>query len=122
MFAELAAIGSALSAINSTISTMKESAANAEDAVGLLSKFSSANQKLDDWEKKKKLKRPLTQKEAMDLSLQRRKIKNTEQQIKDVLLMSGLADVWHESERIRKQSQLDHQKYIAEIALSLIHI
>ena len=115
MFAELAAIGSALSAINSTIATLKESKANAEDAARLLGKFGSASQKLDDWEKKKKLKKPLSPKEAMDLSIQRRKIKNTERQIKDTLLMSGLADVWHEAERIRRQSEIDHQNYLKDI-------
>ena len=99
MFAELAAIGSALSAINSTISTLKESKANASDAVSLLSKFGAASSKLDKWEQKTKSKRPLTPKEAMDLSIHRRKIKMQEQQIKDKCLMSGCADVYHEAQR-----------------------
>ena len=67
MFAELAAITSAISAINNTIATFKEGKANAQQAASLLGKFSTTAQKLDDWEKKKKLKRPLTPKEAMDL-------------------------------------------------------
>ena len=87
MFAELAAIGSALSAINSAISTLKESKQNAEDAASLLGKFGNTTQRLDKWEKKTKSKRPLTPKEAMDLSLQRRKIKQTENKLKDHLLM-----------------------------------
>ena len=57
MFAELAAITSAISAINQTISTFKEGKANAQQAASLLGKFGTTAQKLDDWEKKKKLKR-----------------------------------------------------------------
>ena len=51
MFAELAAITSAISAINQTISTFKEGKANAQEAAALLGKFGTTAQKLDDWEK-----------------------------------------------------------------------
>ena len=94
MFAELAAITSAISAINNTIATFKEGKANAQDAAALLGKFSNTAQKLDDWEKKKKLKRPLTPKEAMDLSIKRREIKAVETKIKDHLMMMGMSSVW----------------------------
>ena len=106
MFAELAAIGSALSAINSAVSSYKETKANAQDAARLLGRFSETSEKLDKWEKKTKRKRPLTQKEAMDLSIHRRKIKNVETQIKDICLMSGCIDIWQDAQRIRVQSQL----------------
>ena len=115
MFAELAAITSAISAINQTISTFKEGKANAQDAAALLGKFGSTAQRLDDWERKKKLKRPLTPKEAMDLSIKRREIKAVENKIKDHLMMMGMSDVWREAERIRKQSEKDHQQYLKDI-------
>ena len=115
MFAELAAITSAISAINQTISTFKEGRANAQEAAALLGKFSNTAQKLDDWEKKKKLKRPLTPKEAMDLSIKRREIKAVETKIKDHLMMAGMSDVWREAERIRKQSEKDHAQYLKDI-------
>ena len=101
MFAELAAITSAISAINNTIATFKEGKANAQQAASLLGKFSTTAQKLDDWEKKKKLKRPLTPKEAMDLSIKRREIKAVETKIKDHLMMAGMSSVWKDAERIR---------------------
>tara|TARA_R100000773_G_C4181949_1_gene91288 strand:+ start:38 stop:589 length:552 start_codon:yes stop_codon:yes gene_type:complete len=115
MLGELMAITSAISAINQTISTFKEGRANAQDAAALLGKFSNTAQKLDDWEKKKKLKRPLTPKEAMDLSIKRREIKTIENKIKDHLMMAGMSDVWREAERIRKQSERDHQQYLKDI-------
>tara|TARA_Y100000816_G_scaffold15895_1_gene10475 strand:- start:2673 stop:3224 length:552 start_codon:yes stop_codon:yes gene_type:complete len=115
LFAELAAIGSALSAINSAVATYKETKANAQDAARLLGKFSETSAKLDKWEKKTKLKRPLTPKEAMDLSIQRRKIKNTETQIKDICLMSGCIDIWQDAQRIRAQSEKEHQQYLKTV-------
>ena len=115
MFAELAAIGSALSAINSAVATYKETKANAQDAARLLGKFSETSAKLDKWEKKTKLKRPLTPKEAIDLSIQRRKIKNTETQIKDICLMSGCIDIWQDAQRIRAQSEKEHQQYLKTV-------
>jgi hypothetical protein len=117
MFAELAAIASTLSAINGAISTLRETKANATDAAKLLGKFSDTATKLDRWEKKTKLKRPLTTKEAMDLSIQRRKIKQVERDIKDVCLMAGCADVWRDAQRIRAQSELDHAEYMRNIAV-----
>ena len=115
MFAELAAITSAISAINNTIATFKEGKANAQEAAALLGKFSNTAQRLDDWEKKKKLKRPLTPKEAMDLSIKRREIKSVETKIKDHLMMMGMSDVWRDAERIRKESERAHQQYLKDI-------
>ena len=115
MFAELAAITSAISAINNTIATFKESKANAQDAAALLGKFSNTAQRLDDWEKKKKLKRPLTPKEAMDLSIKRREIKAVETKIKDHLMMMGMSSVWKDAERIRKESERSHLQYLKDI-------
>ena len=115
MFAELAAITSAISAINQTISTFKEGKANAQEAAALLGKFGSTAQRLDDWERKKKLKRPLTPKEAMDLSIKRREIKAVETKIKDHLMMLGMSDVWRDAERIRKETERSHQQYLKDI-------
>ena len=116
MFAELAAIGAALNAVNGVIQTLRDTQANASDAAKLLGKFSDTAAKLDSWEKKTKLKRPLTPKEAMDLSIQRRKIKQAERDIKDICLMAGAADVWRESERIRAESERNHVEYMRDIA------
>ena len=104
MFAELAAIGAALNAVNGVIQTLRDTQANASDAAKLLGKFSDTATKLDRWEKKTKLKRPLSTKEAMDLSIHRRKIKQAERDIKDICLMAGCIDVYREAMRIRAQS------------------
>lgn len=115
MFAELAAIGAALNAVNGVIQTLRDTQANASDAAKLLGKFSDTATKLDAWEKKTKLKRPLSSKEAMDLSIQRRKIKQAERDIKDICLMAGCADVWSDAQRIRAQSEIDHADYMRDI-------
>jgi len=115
VFAELAAISSALSTINGLVSTYKETKANAQDAARLLGKFSETSARLDKWEKKTKSRRPLTPKEAMDLSIHRRKIKNVETQLKDICLMSGCIDIWHDAQRIRAQSEREHQQYLKTV-------
>ena len=51
----------------------------------------------------------------MDLSIKRREIKAVENKIKDHLMMMGMSDVWREAERIRKQSEKDHQQYLKDI-------
>ena len=51
----------------------------------------------------------------MDLSIQRRKIKNTETQIKDICLMSGCIDIWQDAQRIRAQSEKEHQQYLKTV-------
>ena len=93
MFAEIAAITSALGAINSTISTFKQAKANASDVSRLVSKFGGASEKLDDWERKKKLKRPLT----------------------DVCLMAGCGDVWKEAERLKRQSEREQKEFLRTV-------
>lgn len=115
MFAEIVAITSALSAINSTISTFKEAQANASDVSRLVGKFGGTSEKLDDWERKKKLKRPLTTKEAIDLSLARRQVKTTERALKDICLMAGCGDVWREAERLRSQSEREQKEFLRTI-------
>ena len=115
MFAELAAITSALGAINSTISTLKDAKDNANDVSRLISKFSGASDKLNEWERKKKLKRPLTTKEAMDLTLARRQIAQTERNLADICLMSGCADVWREAQRLKAQSEQEQRAFLATI-------
>ena len=115
MFAELAAITSALGAINSAISTFKEAKNNAQDVGSLIGKFGGASERLDEWERKKKLKRPLTAKEAVDLSLARRNVKNTERMLKDLCLMAGAGDVWHEAERLRAQSEREQKEFLRNI-------
>ena len=118
MFAELAAITSAISAINQTISTFKEGKANAQQAASLLGKFGTTAQKLDDWEKKKKLKRPLTPKEAMDLSIKRREIKSIETKIKDHL--QYLKDI--HKKRKERQRKMKERLTAAFIVCSLVFL
>ena len=51
----------------------------------------------------------------MDLSIKRREIKAVENKIKDHLMMMGMSDVWRDAERIRKESEKQHQQYLKDI-------
>ncbi len=115
MFAEISAILGILNTVNSAISTIKEANGNAADAASILGKFSDANLRLNAWEKKTKVKRPLTPKEAMDLTLARRKIEATDRALKDACLMSGCADVYQEMKRVQWESEQNHKKYMQNV-------
>lgn len=117
MFAEISAVIGILNTVNSAISTLKESRANAQDAASLLGKFGDATNKLNQWEKKTKLKRPLTAKEAMDLTLARRKIEQVDRELKDACLMMGCADVYNEMKRVQYESEQAHKKYMRGIEI-----
>ena len=62
MLAELAGIVSAISAINQTVATLREGKANADDVARLIGRFGTQQRKLDDFERKQKLKRQARQK------------------------------------------------------------
>tara|TARA_B110000037_G_scaffold23725_1_gene27142 strand:- start:503 stop:1054 length:552 start_codon:yes stop_codon:yes gene_type:complete len=117
MFAELSAIVGTISAINGAINTLKEGKANADDVGRLIGKFGSATGKLDEFERKKKLRRPLTQSEAMDLSIARRNTANTMRQLKDLCLMAGCMDVYNDAERIRKNSELEQRLWLKDVGV-----
>jgi len=116
MLAELSAIVGTISAINGAINTLKEGKANADDVGRLIGKFGSAAGKLDEFERKKKLRKPLTPAQAMSLSIARRNAANTMRQLKDLCLMAGCMDVYLDAERIRKQSELEQKHYLKDIA------
>ena len=58
MLLELGAIVSAIGTVNSAIETLKKGKANADDVARLIGKFGTQTQKLDEFERKQKLKRP----------------------------------------------------------------
>tara|TARA_S200000501_G_C20621492_1_gene654806 strand:+ start:185 stop:739 length:555 start_codon:yes stop_codon:yes gene_type:complete len=112
IFETLAGAAAALSAVNSTIDVLKQSKANAQDVGKLLASFGEAAGKLDSYEAKTKKKRPLTPKEAMQLSLHRRQLKAKEREIQDICLMAGCAEVYHESIRLRRASEREHAEFL----------
>lgn len=115
MFAEITAIVSALGAINNGIEQLRSAKANADDVTRLIAKFGTQSEKLDQYERNKKLKRPLTQKEAIELSLARRNAAQTMRNLKDLTLMAGVPEIWQEAERIRIQSEREQKEFLRDI-------
>lgn len=115
MLGELAGIVSAISAINSTISTLKEGKANADDVARLIGKFGTQQQKLDEFERKQKLKKPLTPQQAIQLSLARRNAANLQRQLKDLCLMAGAPEIWRDAERSLRESERAQAEFLKNI-------
>lgn len=115
MFAEISAIVAAIGAINNGIEQLRSAKANADDVTRLIAKFGTQSEKLDQYERTKKLKRPLTQKEAIELSLAKRNANQTMRNLKDLCLLAGVPDVWQEAERIRMQSEREQKEFLRDI-------
>ena len=115
MFAELASIVSAISAINSTIATLKEGKANADDVARLIGRFGTQQQKLDQFERKQKLRKPLTPQAAIQLSLARRNANQAMRNLKDLCLMAGAPDIWRDAERSMRESERQQAQFLKDI-------
>ena len=117
MLGELAAIVSAIGTVNSAIETLKKGKANADDVARLIGKFGTQTQKLDEFERKQKLKKPLTPQQAIQLSLARRNVVNVQRQLKDLCLMAGAPDVWRDAERSMREAERQHAAFLKDITV-----
>ena len=115
MLAELAGIVSAISAINQTVATLREGKANADDVARLIGRFGTQQRKLDDFERKQKLKKPLTPEQAIRLSLARRNAKQAMRNLKDLCLMAGAPDIWRDAERSMRESERQQAEFLKDI-------
>ena len=115
MRGELAGIVSAISAINGVCDTLRSGKANADDVARLIGKFGTQQQKLDEFERKQKLKKPLTPQQAIQLSLARRNAANLQRQLKDLCLMAGAPEIWRDAERSLRESERAQAEFLKNI-------
>lgn len=117
MLAELAAITSVLSTINSAVSQARESSANIEQVGDLISRFSTQSSKLDNLERKTKLKKPLTPAQSAKLVLARRASAQAMRDLKDLCLMAGAGDVWRDTEKAMREADRQQKEFLRDIAV-----
>ena len=91
MIGEVAAVLSAISALNSGIATLKEGKGNLDSIVG---KWAEANEQYRDVEKAKA--GAMSYKEALRMESAKRQLENFDQQLKDVCMMMTLFHIWPE--------------------------
>ena len=113
MLGEVAAVLSALKALNDGLATLKESAGHGKSLQGLVGKWGEANEKYRDVERAKAGK--MSYREALAMESAKRQLDNFDRQFKDICLLQGRGDLYNSVKNRMLESQKAHQREIAEI-------
>ena len=110
MLAEVATVLTVMKGLNDAISTLKESGAHASGLATVMSKYAKANESVQDVESKYVGK--LSVQESMQIQVAKRQLNTFNQQLKDMMLMQGLAADYNEIMKRVEESRLAHEKEI----------
>jgi len=106
--AEVAACIALVKGLNDAISTAKEAGNNASAFANIVGKFAKANDAVLNTEKKHVGK--LSVQDSMQIQIAKRQLSTFNQQLKDMMLMQGLSQDYHEIMNRVEESRLEHEK------------
>tara|TARA_B100001559_G_scaffold120004_1_gene101005 strand:- start:238 stop:690 length:453 start_codon:yes stop_codon:yes gene_type:complete len=112
---EVAAVISALKALNDGINVIKQSAGNAGDLQAVIGRFAGASEKYRDVEKARTGR--MSYKEALAMESAKRQLANFDRQLKDICLMQGQGDLYNSIKTRMEESRIAHEKEVARIRL-----
>ena len=115
MIGEVAAVISALKALNDGINVIKQSAGNAGDLQAVIGRFAGASEKYRDVEKARTGR--MSYKEALAMESAKRQLANFDRQLKDICLMQGQGDLYNSIKTRMQESRIAHEKEVARIRL-----
>ena len=115
MIGEVAAVLSALKALNDGIQTIKQSAGNAGDLQAVIGRFAGASEKYRDVEKARSGR--MSYKEGLAMESAKRQLLNFDRQLKDICLMQGQGDLYNSIKTRMEESRIAHEKEIARIRI-----
>ena len=115
MIGEVAAVLSALKALNDGLNTIKESAGHAGSLQSLVGKWGEASEKYRDVESSKA--GAMSYKEALAMESAKRQLINFDRQFKDICLIQGQGDLYNSVKMRMEESRLAHEKEVARIKL-----
>ena len=113
MIGEVAAVISALKALNDGINTIKQSAGNAGDLQAVIGRFAGAQEKYRDVEKARTGR--MSYKEALAMESAKRQLLNFDRQLKDICLMQGQGDLYNSIKTRMEESRVAHEKEVARL-------
>ena len=113
MIGEVAAVISALKALNDGINTIKQSAGNAGDLQAIIGRFAGASEKYRDVEKARTGR--MSYKEALAMESAKRQLLNFDRQLKDICLMQGQGDLYNSIKTRMEESRVAHEKEVARL-------
>jgi len=112
---EVAAVLSALKALNDGIQTIKQSAGNAGDLQAIIGRYAGASEKYRDVEKARTGR--MSYKEALAMESAKRQLLNFDRQLKDICLMQGQGDLYNSIKTRMEESRIAHEKEVARIRI-----
>ena len=115
MIGEVAAVISALKALNDGINVIKQSAGNAGDLQAVIGRFAGASEKYRDVEKSRTGR--MSYKEALAMESAKRQLANFDRQLKDICLMQGQGDLYNSIKTRMEESRIAHEKEVARIRI-----
>ena len=115
MIGEVAAVLSALKALNDGIQTIKQSAGNASDLQSIVGRFAGAQEKYNEVEKAKTGR--MSYKEALAMESAKRQLVNFDRQLKDICLMQGQGDLYNSIKKRMEEARLAHEKEVARLRI-----
>ena len=115
MIGEVAAVISALKALNDGINTIKQSAGNAGDLQAVIGRFAGASEKYREVEKAKTGR--MSYKEALAMESAKRQLLNFDRQLKDICLMQGQGDLYNSIKKRMEEARLAHEKEVARLRI-----
>ena len=115
MIGEVAAVLSALKALNDGLNTIKESAGHAGSLQSLVGKWGEASEKYKEVERSKA--GAMSYKEALAMESAKRQLENFDRQFKDICLIQGQGDLYTSVKNRMEESRLAHEKAVARIKL-----
>ena len=115
MIGEVAAVLSALKALNDGIQTIKQSAVNASDLQSIVGRFAGAQEKYNEVEKAKTGR--MSYKEALAMESAKRQLINFDRQLKDICSMQGQGDLYNSIKKRMEEARLAHEKEVARLRI-----
>ena len=113
MIGEVAAVLSAVKALNDGIATLREAGKNASGLSSVVGKWGESQEKYNEVEKAKAGK--MSYKEALAMESAKRQLINFDRQLKDICLMQGQGDLYTSIKNRMEESRLAHEKEVARL-------
>jgi hypothetical protein len=113
MIAEISAAVAAVQAVNSAISSVKESAGHAGDLSAVIGRWADATEKAQAAEKKGA--GVMSYKEALQMESVTRQLANFDRQLQDICLLQGQGDLYRSIKQRMEESRLAHEKEVAKL-------
>jgi hypothetical protein len=110
---EVAAVLSALKALNEGLATLRESAGHGKSLQSLVGKWGEASQQYNDVERAKAGK--MSYKEALAMESAKRQLENFDRQFKDICLIQGQGDLYNSVKARMEESRIAHEKEVLRI-------